>query len=462
MITGGNLAKLPGGLGGQTKVVETCTLAHGQGWITLLAPAFALDSAPLAAPLRSEVDRPLAKPFCLDEGARKTLEAIFRQQGLFAVEGEGLSWVTCRKGPGDFTIGIANNRWCEATFRLVSRCGAMASVRELEVDTAERSAIGLLPEGVDGSGLGRNGPDTIAGGDVRIFSVRVAEVNVAELAHRAPPIRPTGRLLTLRPARPIKEAILARPTFFEHFDGVVVDWRQIHDREAAVLSSESAWIRRQGLRVVVDLSSGLNLYPDFRLVENVADDFAASMTRIESLLAKMALLPSRDLVLSLHRTPENNFTAEQTLTGFASALSRLADRAAEHGITLHVRAGRGKSALGTYELAQLIERTEKANLKVAPALSHWLADQASGVESAVPAGAAVDLWLAAAPRYDIAGQFYDPHAPLATLTETDRARARGWPGFAPGRTLVFDACLGDLDAEYRDAKLAAEWTHPAR
>ena len=49
-------------------------------------------------------------------------------------------------------------------------------------------------------------------------------------------------------------------------------------------------------------------------------------TRLEepSVLAKMAIMGSKDLVFSLHRDPENNFTGEQANAGYWGTLKNLA------------------------------------------------------------------------------------------------------------------------------------------
>jgi hypothetical protein len=83
-------------------------------------------------------------------------------------------------------------------------------------------------------------------GSHRIFEVRLQQ---DLMPHVAPPPRPRGRILPLRKIGSIKEAILARPTFFEHFDGVLIDWRYLHDRQLASLVQEAGWIGRQKLRV---------------------------------------------------------------------------------------------------------------------------------------------------------------------------------------------------------------------
>jgi hypothetical protein len=134
VITAGNLAKLPGGLagitnasgdatmgkmgrmggmiGGMTNVSGSATVGFGRGRVTVFASPFGVEpDATVSAGVRSETDKPLPKPFKLAPDVRLGLEAILRLQQLFAVQGEGLSLIICRKSPGEFTIGIASNRF---------------------------------------------------------------------------------------------------------------------------------------------------------------------------------------------------------------------------------------------------------------------------------------------------------------------------------------------------------------
>jgi hypothetical protein len=205
-----------------------------------------------------------------------------------------LALIICRQGPGRYTLGILNNTWSELPLAVRSACGEILELRELPLDCSEMGTIGYLPETVSTHALGHNSPSTIAGGDVRIFAVRVAETGVVEIPHRPPPRRVQGRFLTLRRPGSIKEAILARPTFFEHWDGVVVDGRYLAEREPAALKKETGWIRRQGLRVAVDLAPGLNLYPDLRLIDNLPADYAASMSTLSNAVETMSILADAD------------------------------------------------------------------------------------------------------------------------------------------------------------------------
>jgi len=447
VVTSGNLARLPGGLGGRTTAASDLSIDCGKGKLTLFASEFGIDLKPVA-PLRGQIDQPLPKPYSLRPEVRQALEEIFRGQALFQAGGADLSLVTCRKAPGEYLLCVANNSWRAQPLSIVSHCGVVASIRELPLDVSEKSAIGYLPPGVEAGGLGATGPDTIAGGEVRILQARVKEAGVEEIPRLAPPARPRGRALPLRHARSITEEVLARPTFFEHFDGVVVEGRYLRERETAALREEAGWIRRQGLRVFVDLSAGINLYPGLRLIDNVAADYAASLEAITNVIAKMEAIGSRDLVLSLHRYPENNFTDAQTQAAFEATLKALATHAAVRQVTLHLRLALGKPPWSLPEAARMLDRVGAANLRLA-ASTALLPASPENSELRAALTSKLGVWLLAAPRADLAGKTWDAHAPLHAASSA-AAMAR-WLALSPQTPVLFDAVYADADDEYLDA-----------
>ena len=77
----------------------------------------------------------------------------------------------------------------------------------------------------------------------------------------------------------------------------------------------------------------------------------------------MEILGAKDLILSLHRHPENNFTDEQTRAAFTATLKTLAGQAAERGVTLHLRVGFGKPPWSVAEGLEWLGRVDAPNLK---------------------------------------------------------------------------------------------------
>jgi hypothetical protein len=505
ILTAGNLAKLPGGLAGiqaginlqqfdkgttvrvgthpvmEDRPFELHTLVlpktarplaecsgvpavvvtpFGKGDITVLASPFGVSAkeaegvgAALAGQLQNEVDKPLPKPYPLLKHARAILDQAFRAQMLFEA-GEGLSLITCRKGSGEYTLGVTNNSWRARPFKIVSRCGPIESIHELTLDQSEKGAVGHLPEGLEKSDLGVSDGKNIAGGDVRIFAVRVKEENIEVIAHAVPAVRPQGRALPLRRAISLKEEVLLRPTFFEHFDSVVMDWRYLQEREPDQLKRESAWIRLQGLACLVDFTSGINLYPDLRLVDNIELDYAASLAAIEGVMAKMGALEARELILSLNRRPENGFTRDQTWQSFAQTLRRICERARAQQATVHLRLSVGAPSEDLRRVVELAGRVDALNFRLAPSTALLLSRKNDMAEFPEQIKDKVGLWLLSFPRTDLAGRVWDANAPIRECN--DRRALAQILALAPEAPLVFDAVYKNLDEEYLDAKFLRE------
>ncbi len=336
VITAGSLANLPGGLGGirvagapvrvnsvvtesngrqydedpfdvvpldcsGATVVQTCVapsgeelpatveLESGKGHITVFASPFGLAAEARSGVIHNDIDKAYATPYPMLHHVRAKLNDLAHEQCLFETP-EGLSLIVCRRAPGEYTLGLCNDSLSPKPFTIVSRCGPIQSIEDLPLDQSEKGAAGYLPTGLDGTDVGTSTDTTIAAGDVKIFRVTVREENVQEIPVTTPPTRPEGRILPLRACTSIQEAVLIRPTFFQHFDSVAVDWRYVHERDAQTLAREADWIGKQSLRVYVDLTSGVNLYPDLRLVDNDPDAFGASMEIVHDVLDKMTAL----------------------------------------------------------------------------------------------------------------------------------------------------------------------------
>lgn len=106
------------------------------------------------------------------------------------------------------------------------------------------------------------------------------------------------------------------------------------------------------------------------------------MAAIADVMAKMQIIGARQLLLSLHRLPENNY--EGGWEGFDPALKHLAAEAAQRGITLHLRQAPDKSPP---DLLPMLTRIGAANLKIAA--------PSGNVNEKTKA--AVGIWLASSP-----------------------------------------------------------------
>ena len=423
-------------------------LACGQGQITVLASPFGIAAKPVEGVIHNDIDRAYATPYPLLAHVRAVLEEAAAEQCLFDAP-EGLSLITCRRAPGEYTLGLCNNGLTPKPFAIVSRCGTIESVEELPLDRSEKTAAGYLPTGLDGTDVGASSDSVVAGGDVRVFRVRVREERVESMPVATPSPRPAGRILPLRECTSIKEAVLTRPTFFEHFDGVSIDWRYLRNRDAEALAREAGWIARQSLRVYVDCTSGINLYPDLRMVNNDPQESSESMEIFRGLFDKMSKLGTTDIILSLHRHPENNFTGEQTRQSFEETLRTLCADAAARGITVYLRTT-PKTGESINAVVALMDRIAAPNLRWAASTAMLVEQKANASDVAALLKDRPGLWLASMPAHDAAGKAWTMNASLAENPDTTHAAE--YMAAAPGEPVLLDGVYANWDEEYGDVR----------
>jgi hypothetical protein len=213
-------------------------------------------------------------------------------------------------------------------------------------------------------------------------------------------------------------------------------------------AGESRWIRRQRLHVFVDLSSGVDLYADLRLIDNLPEEFAASLDTVNDVIDKMEILGARDLLVSLHRSPENNFTPEQTEEAFERTIRTLAAHAATRQVTLHLRMTLGKPPWNLPEAAHFLDRVGAPNLRLA-ASAALLPETPKRTDLAQLILPRIGVWLCAGRREDWSGKLWDVHTPLTWTQSTPQVLA--WLKLSAKTPVLFDAIYPNLDAEYLDA-----------
>jgi hypothetical protein len=226
-------------------------------------------------------------------------------------------------------------------------------------------AAGYWPTRFQNNDGGRSDATNIAGGDIRLFSVRVDEAPLRVLPRTQPPARPAGRFLALRDITDLRQEILRRPTFFEHFDGVKLDWTYLLRRDAGQVKRDRAWLDREKVRLVIDFTSGLNHFPDLTLFDLLPAPYAESVAQIDNVLDKMRLLGASNAVIATHLPPELGATPAQITASFKRGLSDLCRRAKDRGVTLHLQNRTDRWRGSPTEILRLIDDVRADNLRFA-------------------------------------------------------------------------------------------------
>ena len=251
---------------GTTAAVE---VSAGKGSLLLLASSGVTTEVAVETPIHFFVNSGMPNPYPLLEHVRALVDARLSAQTPFSV-GDGLSFATNRIGKGRYLVGLANNGHAAALpfdIQANENLGTVTAVKEVTLldQAVSPSTQGWYPYACttgefDCPGTaGQSTNTTIAGLDFRLFEVEVDEDRQAEEIVIPPlPAPPNRRGLPLPDlgAGSLQDAILLRPTFFDHFDTAVVDWRYLDARSAEALAAEGRWAFRQQLKIVVDFTGG--------------------------------------------------------------------------------------------------------------------------------------------------------------------------------------------------------------
>ena len=436
------------------------------GSLTVFATPFALSSSPVASP-SSEVDVTLPSPYPLLDHARVLLHAILTNATLFTSTAN-LSLVPSYLQKETFHVLVSNPELREQPMKLLSPQGSITSMKEVPLDQSEKGAVGYLPDGFEGTDLGNSTDTTIAGGDTRLFVVSLSSDSLQFLPKVTPKPRPVGVALHLRHIiHSIRHEILLRPTFFQHYDSVVVDYFYLITKDEEFLTVESQWLTQQNVTVYVDASPSIDLFPKLRLVDNSVIPFEQSLKSLLRLMNKMVILGSSNLILSLHHIPEDGITPDETLSSFNTTLHMLLDNASQLGIQLHMQDAI-KNPLGDELLLAMwldVWRLDAIRIVLNTAI---LLDQELSPHLEELIKQRSSLLLVNAPSFDIVGTRYSVNTPLSlvdpytqTQLQTLVKKICYYRGYCPYSQssavveypLVLDGSFSNTDEEYLDVKL---------
>eukprot|EP01052_Picozoa_sp_SAG31_P017499 SAG31_NODE_1198_length_9441_cov_3.648897_10_plen_816_part_00 len=251
------------------------------------------------SPLLNEMNKPLPCPRPMLLHVQAVLSLLLSDVALFSAGNDRqLSVVTTAVAERDdeYIVGVGNPQLTEVPLNISARngLGDIVSIVEVHVggDEVGKRTPGWHPTGFEQTDTGISSRTTIAGLDQRVFRVKVRNSKVAPVSDDlvAPPALPIKRALPLSQSTgSIQEAVLTRPSFFDHWDAVVVDWEYVLTTEAQQLVEEGRFACLQKLKIIVDFTSGLNLFPDLRLINNSKIQLKESLAKIQAVLAKMQL-----------------------------------------------------------------------------------------------------------------------------------------------------------------------------
>lgn len=303
------------------------------GSLLVFATNYAISSTPTAKPV-SEIDEPLTTPYPLLDHTSAILQ-ISLSSASIVQSTSNLSIITNYIDTNKLLVLVSNPLLEQQPLHFVTQNGNITSVKEILLDQSEKGEIGYVPDGYENANLGKNTATTIAGGETRLFQL-TTNSKMIKIDKPVPKPRPIGIALHIRHITlSLRREIYSRPTFFQHYDSIVIDYSYLITKDEIFLEKERKWLYTQNVNVYVDATSSINLFPTLRLTSDAPDLYNESIDSIMLLLVKMTKLGSNDLILSLHVFPGDQ-SKQSTFDQFNKTLHYLNKHAKLLNITLHI------------------------------------------------------------------------------------------------------------------------------
>ncbi|MBQ8683544.1 MAG: hypothetical protein IJ518_03390 [Clostridia bacterium] len=283
--------------------VEGCpaiiTLSHGQGRVTVLLTDTGLEAQAVSGPLENKPNAPVPvlqdfSPFIKAWlGDRLTAYTIVKPTD------PALQYIVTVRSAGEVLLQVVNNTPVTRRYALTAP-GGIARVEPLPLtdDVAgvvgyHKASAGVCPEQVVGEG-----PYAIAPGDVQLYALTLEEA--LELQPESIPEVPPRRLGAKLPygCISIRDFLQETPTFTQYFDTVLVDGGYLERTDPYAVEQEAVYLRRQGVRVAVDVCRLLNGFPDWHFDPAFPRRREESFARLDRLLDKACLYDLEAVILS--------------------------------------------------------------------------------------------------------------------------------------------------------------------
>ena len=333
-------------------------LQVGRGTMWVLATNGVCTRTPVGPKLTSQMDVPLATPRPILNHVQLALDSWLRAVAPFTAGDLSVVTTALEGHDNEYAVGVGNPHLTQSALNIASGLGAVTLVQEVllhDVDKVGRHTPGWFPTGFNKSNTGRSSNTTIAGLDQRVFRVTVDGSNThIQRETTAPPTLPMRRALPLSNIEgSLAVEVKKRPTFFDWYSAVLVDWRWILHREESALAEDGRWALRQGLDIIVDFTDGINEFPDLRLHNNSASELRRSIETIGQVFRKMGKFVNASVaatvhgriakhaIIALHSTPPTQEVESlaQAKRDVVVSVARLVQIAASYGVTLHLRVG---------------------------------------------------------------------------------------------------------------------------
>jgi hypothetical protein len=165
----------------------------------------------------------------------------------------------------------------------------------------------------------------------------------------------------------------------------------------------------------------------------------------------MDVLGAGDLVLTTHRSIENNFTAEEFNESMLGTIREICRYSKKYNINVNLRMNSGRNVDSLEEIAALVRTANEPNLYLSPSSAlllngHEYAHRGTSLLKDLKCR----IFMIGAPEKDIYGTLWNINKPIYNFPDRQALTEILTPGM--GCAYVLDGIYCNTDEEYKDIK----------
>lgn len=380
-----------------------CRTAYGAGHISLILSDNGMEPCDSESLPYNMVDNDIVCSFAFGAAVQAYIAKLYGELQLARPDNGKLQYAVAVQDERHFMLQVINNTHLSQAFDIQSSF-TVESVEPVLIEDDVYLCKGYYPENVEINNDAVNGSGSfqLTAGDIGFYQVSLAK-NELELMPECLPKRSVRNLyVNLLPGQEsLKQFVLDHPTLNQKFAGVMVDTDYFNRHDAQYLVSEAAFLKRRGIRIVLNFLPVLNHYPNLSFLRAFPERYERSMDYVTDILKKVACFDCAALVVGVMRNSEILGTIEELKHDLMEAFESIHQQAKSPifyqncPIVLRIEEG--------YEMAS---ETMRLSLDVSAAMCIGASLQN------VCENYDIHALSLSAPAVDAYGQYYNAHQPV--------------------------------------------------
>ncbi|MCL1794107.1 MAG: hypothetical protein FWG34_09575 [Oscillospiraceae bacterium] len=292
----------------------------------------------------NKINSDISRPCFFTPEVEKLLEREFGDLRIIGVNNKNLRYCvnifkTGENDTNEYTLYVANSRFCEEHFDIVCYKGAAINAEMLEIPSGANECEEYLPllRETENENGAKSGKYSIKPGDCQIWRVTVIKNPIDVFPESLPETQKKPLFLKIGPCVSAKDFLLNHPTFSHNFTGVMVEAEYLDKLDEEAAKKEAHYLKLQKVGLMVDISGMINHFPDFSLIGNIPERAEESIRKITEILDKACLYGAEAAIFSSQRNAENEYTQQQGEQGLEKSFEQIEKICDERGIAMYLQ-----------------------------------------------------------------------------------------------------------------------------